>query len=213
MKLWQRGVMFLVGIGGLWFIPTFSSITKLPPFLGALCVLSLLWIVNEVFNRTIFVQNRRMRIDDIPQRIQYNTIQQILYIIGVVLAVGVVTETGAMHWFSDQIDIVIGNVWIIGVITAMISTVLDSFATCITMVSLHEITPDIPYYAVNGAYWKVLSFGTAVGGSILGIGSISGVVMMQRQGIPLSWYLKHIAPLTLMSGIIAFVILCMQLSL
>ena len=213
MKLWQRGLMFLVGIGGLWFIPTFSAITKLPPFLGALCVLSLLWIVNEMFNRTIFVQNRRLRTDDIPQRIQYNTIQQILYIVGVVLAVGVVTETGSMHWVSEQIDNIIGNVWIIGVITATISTVLDSFATCVTMVSLHDLTPADSFYAVNGAYWKVLSFSTAVGGSILGIGSISGVVMMQRQGIPLSWYIKHITPLTLLSGIIALTVLCIQLSL
>lgn len=213
MTFWQRGVMFLVGIGGLWFIPTFTDITKLPPFLGALCVLSLLWIVNELFNRTIFVQNRRMRIDDIPQRVQYNTIQLILYIIGVILAVGVVTETGAMRWFAQQLDMLVGNVWIIGVMTAMISTVLDSFASFMTMASLYDISLSDPYCAVNGPYWKVLSFGTAVGGSILGIGSISGVVMMQRQGMAFSWYLKHIAPLTLVGGIVAFVLLCLQLTL
>ena len=118
-----------------------------------------------------------------------------------------------MHWVSEQIDNIIGNVWIIGVITATISTVLDSFATCVTMVSLHDLTPADSFYAVNGAYWKVLSFSTAVGGSILGIGSISGVVMMQRQGIPLSRYIKHITPLTLLSGIIALTVLCIQLSL
>ena len=124
------------------------------------------------------------------------------------LAVAVVTETGAMHWFATQIDILIGNIWIIGSITALISTVLDSFASCVTMISLHDVTPDIPYYSVGGAYWKVLSFGTAVGGSILAIGSISGIVMMQMQNVSLKWYFRHITPLTFMSGILAFVVLC-----
>jgi Na+/H+ antiporter NhaD/arsenite permease-like protein len=213
LKVWQRLIMFLVGIGGLWFIPTFTAITQLPPFLGALCTLSLLWIVNEVFNHSLNNQKRRISYDDTPQKMQYNSIQQILYIIGVMLAVAVVTETGAMHWFAEQIDELIGNIWIIGVITACISTLLDSFASCVTMISLHEVSDTLPYYSVGGAYWKVLSFGTAVGGSILAIGSISGIVMMQMQGISLRWYFKHITPITLLAGIMAFVVLCLQQTL
>lgn len=211
LKIWHRIVMLLVGIGGLWFIPTFHNITKLPPFLGALCVLSLLWIVNELFNHKLCT-NERMRRADIPQLMQYNAIQQILYIVGVVLAIGVVTETGAMDWFSQQLNIFIDNVWGIGVITALISTVLDSFASCMTMVTLHDVTPSDPYYAVGGAYWKVLSFGTAMGGSILGIGSISGIVMMQMQGMTAKWYMRKIAPWTLLAGIIAFIVLCIELT-
>ena len=212
LNVWQRLVLFLVGIGGLWFIPTFHDITKLPPFLGALCVLSLLWIVNEVINHSLLIGSRRLRSRS-PQRMQYNTTQQILYILGVILALGVVTETGSIAWFSQQIDKLIGNVWVIGIITALISTVLDSFASCMTMISLHDISLTDPYYAMNGAYWKVLSFGTAVGGSILGIGSISGIVMMQMQGVTLKWYFKHVTPLTLTAGIIAFSLLCLQLTL
>lgn len=212
LRKWQRIVMLLVGIGGLWFIPTFHDITKLPPFLGSLCVLSLLWIVNEVFNRNLFSPDRRLR-STTPREMQYNTIQQILYIIGVILAVGVVTETGAINWFSQQIDTLIGNVWAIGIITALISTVLDSFASCVTMISLHDVSNIDPYYSVGGAYWKVLSFGTAVGGSILGIGAISGIVMMSMQGITMKWYIKHIAPMALIAGILAFVVLCLQLTL
>jgi Na+/H+ antiporter NhaD/arsenite permease-like protein len=78
------------------------------------------------------------------------------------------------------------------------------------MVSLHEVSDTISYYSVGGAYWKVLSFGTAVGGSILAIGSISGIIMMQMQGVSLKWYFKHITPITLISGIISFVVLCLQ---
>lgn len=212
LNVWQRLILFFVGIGGLWLIPTFHDITKLPPFLGALCVLSLLWIVNELINRNILTAYRK-QISRSPQRMQYNMTQQILYIVGVILALGVVTETGSIAWFSEQIDNLIGNIWAIGVITSLISTVLDSFASCMTMVSLHDISATDPYYAIGGAYWKVLSFGTAIGGSILGIGSISGIVMMQMQGVTLKWYIKHIAPLTIFAGILAFSILCLQLTI
>lgn len=210
LNLWQRVVMFLVGIGGLWFIPTFHAITKLPPCLGALCVLSLLWIVNEVFNRKLFAQSRQMR-SGIPQLMQYNALQQILYIIGMMLAVAVVSETGALRLFAEEIDDVVGNIWVIGAVTALISTVLDSFASCLTMVSLHGVSDSVPYYSVGGAYWKVLSFGTAVGGSILALGSIAGIVAMNMEGIRLRWYIRNIAPVTLLGGAIAFVVLCLEL--
>lgn len=208
-NVWQRLLMFLVGIGGLWFIPTFHDITKLPPFLGALCVLSLLWIVNELFNKKHVNVQRQIRAD-IPQSVQYNTIQKILYIIGVILALGVVTETGAMTWFSMQIDTFIGNVWGIGVAAAVASTILDNFASFMTMVSMHDVSTTDIYYGIGGAYWKVLSFGTTVGGTIFCIGSIAGIMTMQMQGFSLKWYLRHITPITILSGIIAFTVLCLQ---
>ena len=211
MRFWQRGIMFVVAIGGLWFIPSFAAITKLPPFLGAFCVLSLLWVVNEIFNHKLFSVTRRFRADDTPQRMMYNTIQQILYIVGVLLAVGVVIETGAIAWASERIDSLIGNVWIVGIMSGAISVVLDSFASCITMVSLHDVSTTIPYYAVDGAYWKVLSFATSAGGSILAFGSISGVVYMQREGVSLSWYFKHVTPLAIIGGGVGFIVLCLEL--
>lgn len=210
LNIWQRLLMFLVGIGGLWFIPTFHDITKLPPFLGALCVLSLLWIVNEIFNRKIFRVERSLR-SDIPQQMQYNTIQKILYIIGVILALGVVAETGAMNWLAHHVDHFVGNVWGIGATAALASTVLDNFASFMTLVSLHDVSATDAYYGVGGDYWKAVSFGGAVGGSILCIGSIAGVMMMRMQGVSLKWYIRNITPLTLTAGIIAFIVLCLQL--
>lgn len=210
LNIWQRLLMFLVGIGGLWFIPTFHDITKLPPFLGALCVLSLLWIVNELFNRKIFRVERSLR-SDIPQQMQYNTIQKILYIIGVILALGVVAETGAMNWLAHHVDRFVGNVWGIGATAALASTVLDNFASFMTLVSLHDVSATDAYYGVGGDYWKAVSLGGAVGGSILCIGSIAGVMMMRMQGVSLKWYIRNITPLTLTAGIIAFIVLCLQL--
>lgn len=210
LNIWQRLLMFLVGIGGLWFIPTFHYITKLPPFLGALCVLSLLWIVNEIFNRKLIKVERGVRAD-IPQLIQYNTIQKILYIIGVILALGVVTETGAMRWLAEQIGGFVGNEWGTGVVAVLASILLDNFASCMTLVSLHDVSSTDIYYGVEGSYWKILSFASTVGGNILCVGSIAGVTMMRIQGMSLKWYIRRITPIAIISGVIALAALCLQL--
>ena len=116
-----------------------------------------------------------------------------------------------MAWGSERIVSLVGNVWSVGSMSGAISVVLDSFASCITMVSLHDVSTTIPYYAVDGAYWKVLSFATSVGGSILAFGSISGVVYMQREGVSLSWYFKHVTPLAIIGGGVGFIVLCLEL--
>ena len=93
LKIWQRLVMLIVGIGGLWFIPTFHNITKLSPFIGALCVLSVLWIVNEVMN------SKMMDVDKMIQRrvpfvLQYGVVQLALFVMGIMLAIGVSIMSG-----------------------------------------------------------------------------------------------------------------------
>ena len=103
LNVWQRLVMFVVGIGGLWFIPTFHNITKLSPFLGALCVLALLWIVNEIFNRKLMnaddMIHRRM-----PRVLQYGVLQMIFFVLGMMLALGAIQEIGATEWLMNKIS-------------------------------------------------------------------------------------------------------------
>ena len=115
---WQRVVMLFVGIGGLWFIPTFHNITKLSPFLGALCVLSVLWVVNEVFNRKLMTADQ-MSQRLIPRALQYGSIQQILFVMGIMMGMGVVTETGIFPDVAKWIDDNIHNVWILGIVSGL----------------------------------------------------------------------------------------------
>ena len=108
LNSWQLVLMLFVGIGGLWFIPTFHNITKLPPFLGALCVLSVLWVVNEAFNRKL-MQADRLSDRRLPQALQYGAIQQMLFVMGIMLGMGVVMETGVFSDVSAWIDYHIHN--------------------------------------------------------------------------------------------------------
>ena len=213
LKVWQRLVVLFVGIGGLWFIPTFHNITKLSPFLGAFCVLSILWIINEIFNRNIMSFDRRMT-RSIPRQLQYSIIQLMLYVMGIMLAVGVVAETGAFAWLAEQIAEYCPSIWILGVIGGFISIFLDNFATAMTMISIFDMNavmqPSGPLLAdmvQNGAYWKIIGYVTAVGSSVLTIGSVSGIVYMRTERVGMSWYFKRVGSKVLLAGIIGLVVL------
>lgn len=207
LKVWQRLVMLFVGIGGLWFIPTFHNITKLSPFLGAFCVLSVLWVVNEVFNRNIMSSNRRVT-RSIPQQLQYSIIQLMLYVMGIMLAVEAVNETGAFEWITSQTDgFVVEHVWIMGIISGMVSLVLDSFATSVTMITMHDVSDTVSAFTQNGMYWRLISYCSVIGSSVFAIGSVAGIVYLQTERVGVSWYFKHVGSKVIISGIIGVILM------
>ena len=188
LNQWQRVVMLFVGIGGLWFIPTFHNITKLSPFLGALCVLSVLWVVNEVFNRKLMNADQ-MSQRLIPRALQYGSIQQILFVMGIMMGMGVITETGIFPDVAQWIDDNIHNVWILGIVSGLLSSLVDTFTIAISDISLYPVVKGalpgdyIGNFIANGAYWKIIAYCTAVGGCMLSVGSVSGLALMKMEHI------------------------------
>lgn len=206
LKVWQRFLMLIVGIGGLWFIPTFHDITKLSPFLGALCVLSVLWIVNELFNRSLMDVDKMIQ-RRVPRQLQYGTIQMMLFIIGMVLMVGVVQETGIMSVTARWLDENIHNVWIYGLITGAVSTVLDNFATASSVFSLYGVSDDGILFCANGQYWKIVAYCAAVGGNVLCIGSLSGMAYLKMERVHLGWFIANVGWKALLGALLGFVAL------
>lgn len=195
LNRWQRVLMLVVGIGGLWFIPTFHNITKLSPFLGALCVLSVLWVVNELVNRKLNNSGQMAR-RLIPVALQYDTIQQILFVMGIMLGLGVVTETGVFQSVAEWIDVNVHDIWMVGLFSGLLSSLVDTFTIAMSNFSLYDVlgTAQDGYaanYVQNGAFWKVIAFSTAVGGCLLCVGNVSGVALMKMEHVRLGWYLKH----------------------
>ena len=208
LNRWQRLLMLFVAIGGLWFVPTFLSITRLPAFLGALCVLSVLWVVNEAFNRKLDNADQMLQ-RRIPRVIQYQALQQVLFVMGVMLGLGVVTETGVLTEVADWIDKVIDNLWVVGIVSGLVSSVVDSFMVAVTDISLYDVW-NAGDYARDGAYWKVIAYCTAVGGCLLSVGSVSGMALMKMEHIHLGWYLKNITPKVLVGFIVGLAILYVE---
>ena len=196
LNAWQRVLMLIVGIGGLWFIPTFHNITKLSPFLGALCVLSVLWVVNEIFNRKLMNVDKMVE-RKMPRSLQYGVQQMILYVMGFMLAVGVVQETGAVHWLAEAIDAHVHNCWILGIVAGLISSMLDNFAASLSFFSLYPVAESAAggygeAFLQNGIYWKIIAYSTALAGNIVAIGSMSGVALLKMERMRITWYMAHV---------------------
>lgn len=207
LNRWQRLLMLFVGIGGLWFIPTFHNITKLSPALGALCVLSVLWVVNEAFNRKLMDADQ-MAQRRVPRAIQYGSIQQMLYVMGIMLGMGVVVETGVFSDVSAWMDETVGNMWVLGAVSGLLSALVDTFTIAVSNISLYDIGSDD--YAVNGTYWKMVAFSTAVGGSLLCVGSTSGLALMKMEHMHTGWYMKNIMPKVLLGWLTGMVTLWIE---
>lgn len=217
LNRWQRMLMLFLGIGGLWFIPTFHNITKLSPFLGALCVLSLLWVVNEIFNRRLMDVDKMIQ-RRIPRVLQYGVIQMVLFVLGIMFAVGVVVETGAVSTLAQWIDDNVHNVWILGIVSGFFGSVLDTFATSMSFVSLHPVVDvanlglwaDSDYvgdFVRNGVYWKIIAYCSAMGGNMLLIGSVSGLALMKMERIRLGWYLRNVGWMCFVAWLIGLAIM------
>jgi Na+/H+ antiporter NhaD/arsenite permease-like protein len=218
---WQRVVMLFVGIGGLWFIPTFHNITKLSPFLGALCVLSVLWVVNEAFNHKLMNADQ-MSQRFIPRALQYGSLQQILFVMGIMLGMGVVTETGVFPDVARWMDDTIHNVWILGVVSGFLSAVVDTFTIAISDISLYPVVEaarleqaaDAAYlsqFTRNGSYWMIVAYTTAVGGCLLSVGSVSGLALMKMEHLRLGWYLRNLTLKVLAGWVGGLVVLWLEI--
>lgn len=205
LNRWQRFLMLFLGIGGLWFIPTFHNITGLSPFLGALCVLSVLWVVNEAVNRKL-MQADQMTARRMPQALQFGALQQMLFVMGIMLAMGVMTETGVLGDISDWLMGTFGSPWILGLGAAGLSAVVDTFTIAVTNISFHQVE-ETGDFAQNGIYWSIMAFSTAVGGCLLSVGSTSGLALMKMEHIHIGWYAKTIAPKVLVGLLLGLLIL------
>ncbi len=200
LNTWQRLLMLFVGIGGLWFIPTFHNITKLSPFLGALCVLSVLWIVNEIFNRKLMNMDAMIE-RRVPRALFYGNHQMILFVLGMMMSLGVARETGVVATFWQFLQAEGANSWLLGLGAGLISTVLDNFATAATFITLN------PSMELNDSYWKIMAYTTVIGGNVLTVGSIAGLALMRAERMHVGWYFKNVGWKAAVGGIAGFLVL------
>lgn len=208
----QRLLLLFVGIGGLWFIPSFHRFTDLPAFLGALCVLSLLWIVNELSNRRLIgsdVMTAKRR----PMALQYTNVQNILFFIGLALSFGAINETGVLNglfnWSTEKLD----NTFLIASSMGLLSSFLGNVTAVVGNIQVFspgilELHPElIADFGAGGIYWPLLSFSTAMGSSLLAIGTLAGFALMRMEGVTLAWYIRHITLKIVIAWAVGFAVL------
>ncbi len=193
----QRKAIFFLGVGGLIFVPIFKTITHLPPFVGILMVLGVLWTVTEVFYIRIHQEhedtannsNTQKRVSKMLSRIDMDTI---LFFLGILMAVGCLETIGVLTQLGTTLNETFdGNHYLITGIIGVLSSIVDNVplvAGCMGMYPV-EAAGDM---AVDGIFWQLLAYCAGVGGSMLIIGSAAGVVVMGLEKITFGWYLKKI---------------------
>lgn len=202
----QRKVIFIVGVGGLMFVPIFKSLTHLPPFVGILLVLGVLWTVTEVFYRGLDHKKDGMgkRVSKLLSNIDMSTI---LFFLGILMAVACLEEIGVLgglgKWLNDVSN---GNHYVVTGVIGVISSIVDNVplvAGCMGMYPM-EAVGDM---AIDGIFWQLLAYCAGVGGSILIVGSAAGVVVMGLEKITFGWYMKHVSWLAFvgyLAGILSY---------
>ena len=186
----QRNIIFWLGVGGLVFVPIFKTLTHLPPFMGILLVLGVLWTTTEIFHYNADEEDTMgKRVSDIMSKIDLSTI---MFFLGILMAVAVLQEVGVLTMVGKGLDVTFeGNHYLVTGIIGVLSSIVDNVplvAGCMGMYPV-QAAGDL---AVDGIFWQLLAYCAGVGGSMLIIGSAAGVVVMGLEKITFGWYMKKI---------------------
>ncbi len=210
--LWQRLVLFTLGIGGLWFVPTFHKLTHLPSFLGALCVLAVVWLAVEIFNSTKLKSEQPSVVPAVSRLLATEVLKVVMFFIGVALGISALVETGAMYACSQWLDSNIHDVYVLSVFLGIVSSVLDNVCLVLSAVNVYPVLPPelatteyLQLFTVNGQYWHLVVISGSLGGMFLPIGSTSGLALMKSEDVGILWYLRHISLKMLLGWVAALI--------
>ncbi|MCD8287658.1 MAG: sodium:proton antiporter NhaD [Porphyromonadaceae bacterium] len=197
----EKKTIFFLGVCGLIFVPIFKSITHLPPFVGILFVLSILWIFTEIlYNKKMLEKTEEHRVPQVISRID---MPSILFFLGILMAVAVLQSTGILASVAGWLDQEVHNVYLISIVLGVLSSIVDNVPLVAAAMGMYPISdPGTIGYMANfvqdGTFWEFLSYCAGVGGSMLIIGSAAGVVAMGLEKINFGWYLKHFSWIALL---------------
>lgn len=201
--------IFVFGVLALVLVPVFKSFTHLPPFIGVLLTLSILWIYTEFFyNGKSVAKDKQHRIPKILRRIDMPTI---LFFLGILLAVAVLQVTGILAGLAAYLNESVHNVYVINLVLGALSSVVDNVPLVAAAIGMYPIVDPatlasmpaaeaayMANFVQDGIFWEFLSYCAGVGGSMLIIGSAAGVVVMGLEKINFVWYFKKISFLALL---------------
>lgn len=188
----QRTIIFFVGMGGLLFVPVFKTVTHLPPFMGMLLSLSVLWIISEFMH-----EDRDQAMDSglhILKVLKRIDMPSVLFFLGILVAVASLEATGLLASLASQLDESVGNINAIVFLIGLMSAVVDNVPLVAAAMGMY----DLGTYPTDAPMWKYLAFAAGTGGSCLIIGSAAGVAAMGMERINFFWYAKNIGGLALM---------------
>ena len=188
----QRNVVFLSGVGVLLMVPVFKGVTHLPPFMGILIGLGILWVITEVMHGNRNEEERKQF--SVAYALQKTDVPSILFFLGILLAVGALQETGQLALAATALNTHLKNETLIVISIGLLSAIVDNVPLVAAAMGMYTLEQ----FPTDHSFWEFLAYCTGTGGSVLIIGSAAGVAIMGIEKVEFVWYLKRIGWLALL---------------
>tara|TARA_B100001564_G_scaffold173077_1_gene145621 strand:- start:423 stop:1700 length:1278 start_codon:yes stop_codon:yes gene_type:complete len=192
----ERNLIFFLGVAGLLFVPVFKTLTHLPPFMGMMLSLGVLWLVTEIIHRSKNKADKsQLSVIGVLRKIDTASV---LFFLGILLAVAGLQSAGHLAVMAQNLNEWFGgDIYAINIVIGLLSAIVDNVPLVAGSMGMYEIT-SVGNFAQDGVFWQFLAFCAGTGGSALIIGSAAGVAAMGLEKIDFVWYLKKISILALL---------------
>jgi len=199
----DSNIVLVAGIGFLLFVPVFKTLTHLPPFMGMMLALGLMWLINSIIHKNKAPEYAEKY--TVARALQRIDTPSILFFLGILLAVSALQSFGILKDVATTLSTHLKNDYLIGIALGILSSVVDN----VPLVAASQGMYDLNTYPTDHPFWEFLALTTGTGGSAIIIGSAAGVAVMGIEQIDFMWYLKKISWLALAGfagGIIVFLL-------
>lgn len=197
----ERNVIFIAGVAGLLFVPAFKMITHLPPFMGMMLSLGVMWMITELLHQSKNHEEKsRLSVVGVLREIDAASV---LFFLGILLAVAALQEAGHLLVAAEGLRETLNNIYLIDVAIGLLSSIVDNVPLVAASMGMYDIAPAgvtdawDAMFVQDGQFWQFLAYCAGTGGSALIIGSAAGVAVMGLERIDFVWYLKKISLLAI----------------
>jgi Na+/H+ antiporter NhaD/arsenite permease-like protein len=184
----EKRLVFFLGVGGLVFVPVFKTLTHLPPFMGMLFSLSVLWLATELMHKQKDEEARHHH--SITRALQRIDMTSVLFFLGILLAINTLELHGTLRVLAQWLDRSVGNIYAVNTVIGLSSAIIDNVPLVAASMGMYPLSQ----FPVNAPFWELLAYCAGTGGSILIIGSAAGVAAMGMERLEFFWYVRKISP-------------------
>jgi Na+/H+ antiporter NhaD/arsenite permease-like protein len=199
----DRNLVFFIGIACLLFVPVFKTITHLPPYMGMLLSLGIMWVLTELLHSKKDIEEKgNLSVNHAIRKIDTPSI---LFFFGILMSIAALEQVGLLKDAATYLDQTIGNIKFIAMLIGLLSSVLDNVPLVAALQSMYSLD----MYPTDHYFWEFLAYTAGTGGSVLIIGSAAGVAVMGIEKIDFFWYLKNISWVALIgfiTGALVFIL-------
>jgi Na+/H+ antiporter NhaD/arsenite permease-like protein len=185
----KRNVVFFSGLAVLLFVPIFKTITHLPPYMGILFGLGVLWVITEFLHNGKESQNRKLL--SVAQALRNIDVPSILFFLGILLAISALESTHLLERLARFMEQQVGNQSLIIILIGLLSAIVDNVPLVAATMGMYDLNT----HPTDSYLWEFIAYCAGTGGSILIIGTAAGVAAMGIEKINFYWYLKNIGGL------------------